>query len=374
MKTLTGLFCLHLLIPQVVAQDWSWLDHDQPIPLPAFIGSPIAVDVDEKGHLYIVDADDMTIHKMAPDGQVLHSFGRKGQGPGEFQYLKDIAVDAANQRVWAIDYYSTRLFCYNLEGTLIYQKNESWDTTTLTIRPDSKLLFGGTAATHNMAVYNHDGDFEAWFGHTNKDVMYHLPDQLRRAAYTVVGPDGSVYIAYSRAPIVAAYGPDLKERWERERPWLGDEPPTPSKLRGMKLTSDIYHIGLFVLDDVVYVATEEDEESAVVAFRAKDGKPLGHRKIDFRPRAVIQVNGAVYAFDSRNELFHQFTADPARRIKKIAKAPDYSQRYQTGKNTKILTAANKPMLGGCGMNGKSGCTCASGKGDACGAGCCGKLR
>jgi hypothetical protein len=58
-------------------------------------GSHVVFNVDEKGFIYATDLDAKQIKKFGPDGKHVLTFGRKGQGPGEFQnpsavrFLKD---------------------------------------------------------------------------------------------------------------------------------------------------------------------------------------------------------------------------------------------------------------------------------------------
>jgi sugar lactone lactonase YvrE len=54
---------------------------------------PSAIAVDGAGNLYILDTGNHRIQKLGPDGVYLASFGRKGQGPGEFYYPVWLAVD-----------------------------------------------------------------------------------------------------------------------------------------------------------------------------------------------------------------------------------------------------------------------------------------
>jgi hypothetical protein len=54
---------------------------------------PSAIGVDGAGDLYVLDTGNHRIQKFGPDGKYLATYGRKGQGPGEFQYPAWLAVD-----------------------------------------------------------------------------------------------------------------------------------------------------------------------------------------------------------------------------------------------------------------------------------------
>src|SRR5512143_1405390 len=48
-------------------------------------GSVVSVCEDDKGDFYVLDQRDQKVLKFSPDGRRLGAFGRKGQGPGDFQ-------------------------------------------------------------------------------------------------------------------------------------------------------------------------------------------------------------------------------------------------------------------------------------------------
>jgi hypothetical protein len=87
--------------------------------------------VDSEGNIYVTQrpkpAD--AIIKFDRNGKYLASFGRKGQGPGEFESSPGIEVDEENHLI-ASDVSKGELFVFDKEGTLIRE-----------IRPDRNLLY-----------------------------------------------------------------------------------------------------------------------------------------------------------------------------------------------------------------------------------------
>ena len=51
---------------------------------PYLFGSVRGLDVDEEGRLYVVDSQAREVRVFSPEGRHLFSFGRRGEGPGEF--------------------------------------------------------------------------------------------------------------------------------------------------------------------------------------------------------------------------------------------------------------------------------------------------
>jgi sugar lactone lactonase YvrE len=55
---------------------------------------PSAIAVDAAGNLYVIDQGNHRVQKFGPDAKYLATYGRQGQGPGEFVYPESVAVDA----------------------------------------------------------------------------------------------------------------------------------------------------------------------------------------------------------------------------------------------------------------------------------------
>ena len=63
--------------------------------------SPSDIVMDDNGNIYILDAGNCRIQKFDPEGKFLASFGREGQGPGEFQSPSSLDFDAEGNLIVA---------------------------------------------------------------------------------------------------------------------------------------------------------------------------------------------------------------------------------------------------------------------------------
>jgi len=80
---------------------------------------PTDLAVAPSGDLYVADGyGNARIHRFAPDGRLLHSWGEPGGGPGEFRIPHGIAVDAAG-RVWVADRENCRVQIFDAEGQFL---------------------------------------------------------------------------------------------------------------------------------------------------------------------------------------------------------------------------------------------------------------
>ena len=76
--------------------------------------------LDREGHIYFMmrQSPGNFIYKFDASGKFLISFGRKGQGPGEFEWGGDILVDEGN-RIMAKDMTKEKFVIFNQDGVLI---------------------------------------------------------------------------------------------------------------------------------------------------------------------------------------------------------------------------------------------------------------
>lgn len=75
------------------------------------------VDVDDRGHTYVLEASVPEIRVYDVDGSVLRRIGRRGEGPGEFGSAPRFGV--VGDTVWAVDLRINRITLFDREGNLL---------------------------------------------------------------------------------------------------------------------------------------------------------------------------------------------------------------------------------------------------------------
>jgi hypothetical protein len=86
-------------IPQARPQSLA-IDLGQPLEIgraELLFGSVVSVCEDGQGDFYVLDQKEQKVLKFSPDGRRLGAFGRKGQGPGDFQSPGRIAFTPAGE-------------------------------------------------------------------------------------------------------------------------------------------------------------------------------------------------------------------------------------------------------------------------------------
>jgi len=78
------------------------------------MGSISSVTVDSGGYVYVADNDQLTIHRFREDGSFIESFGRDGEGPGEFRSL--IKLRYRDGKVFALDRNQNRITAFSTDS------------------------------------------------------------------------------------------------------------------------------------------------------------------------------------------------------------------------------------------------------------------
>ena len=83
--------------------------------------SPTGVALSSSGEIYVSDGyGNARVHKFAPDGTLLFSWGEPGDAPGHFRWPHAVFVDK-RERVWVVDRLNDRIQIFNAKGEFLSQ-------------------------------------------------------------------------------------------------------------------------------------------------------------------------------------------------------------------------------------------------------------
>jgi hypothetical protein len=104
-------------------------------PEEALFSEPLAVEVAGDGTRFVLDGTDQRILRFAPDGAYLGSFGRAGEGPGEFTGAADLAL-LPNGELVVTDRGRRRLSRFTPEGRFLdsVQRDDAYGQITADAR------------------------------------------------------------------------------------------------------------------------------------------------------------------------------------------------------------------------------------------------
>jgi len=103
----------------------------------SMLGKVTALNVDERGEIYLYDAMLRELRAYSPDGRLLRQFGRPGEGPGEFRSVLGLAV-LADGRIAVRD--AARVLVFSADG----ESAEAWPAGAGIMLPAPDMLAADT--------------------------------------------------------------------------------------------------------------------------------------------------------------------------------------------------------------------------------------
>lgn len=206
------------------------------------LGIVTSVRTDAEGNLYVLDAQLMEVKVFSPDGELMGTLGRQGQGPGEFQNAQQMSFLPGGDAIGVAQTFPGKLVCLNLDGTpageitigdpssggfnVLINANCGGDNLVVS---GINLKFNQAEMTmdrhHFVRSYSRDGQQQAEY--VTKDVHWDFGAGfvLRESESDfvwwrlTVAPDGRVLVGEPREDyVVSVYGADgaLERTFGRE--------------------------------------------------------------------------------------------------------------------------------------------------------------
>ena len=178
---------------------------------------------DRAGNIYIADAGQYRIQKFDRDGKFLATFGRKGQGPGEFSTLRSLSIDSAD-RLHALDDSQRRIQIFRTDGTV---------TETIKLLRGQmdylRCLDKGLYLVHEqipgprpveqktlLKIVDSKETILADFC-TARDFGEPVTNQVGNSAFRAISPDGDILVTFIYQNRIEKYSPKGKLIWTADR-------------------------------------------------------------------------------------------------------------------------------------------------------------
>ncbi|MFW6195383.1 MAG: 6-bladed beta-propeller [Chloroflexota bacterium] len=127
-------------------------NHGQPFNMPTGIA------LNEDGDIFVSDGyGNRKAHRFSPDGELKLSWGRAGQGPGEFSILHNIAVDSRG-RVLIADRENDRVQIFDQEGGFIDEWRPVPKPGDFYVDPDGLIYVVGQGTPKKVAIFTPEGE------------------------------------------------------------------------------------------------------------------------------------------------------------------------------------------------------------------------
>jgi DNA-binding beta-propeller fold protein YncE len=191
---------------------------------------PSDMATDEEGNMFVLDSGNHRIQKFDSEGNFLASFGRHGQGPGEFQYPQSIDIDDLGN-MYVSDSGNQKINILKPDGTFdkdIQMRDEA--PGIIRIR-GGKLIQAKGASLFSLQmgmmdqdeelpklikVLNLEGEVQKEFAE-QKDYKDFLVNRMGNRYHVFVDKEGYVYLAFDYQNRIEKYSPAGKLLWRSER-------------------------------------------------------------------------------------------------------------------------------------------------------------
>lgn len=191
-------------------------------------GSSVVFNVDDKGFIYATDLDSTQIKKYGPDGKHILSFGRKGQGPGEFQ-RPSVVRFVKDGTLYVSEGFGNKIVFFDEKGVYLRQSLLPAEFYDLWITPAGTYLGSEQVAPQYVGegpvqtfIKLYDRNFSPILELHRESFVFpdrslgpaggqaHITNEFlaRPAAMAVMGPQGRIYFGRSDVYAIEVISPD----------------------------------------------------------------------------------------------------------------------------------------------------------------------
>jgi hypothetical protein len=149
---------------------------------------PSGVALGKQGDIFVSDGyGNRRVHRFSPKGELRKSWGRSGDGPGEFALLHNIGVDPRG-RVFICDRENSRIQVFDQEGEFITMWNDVLSPGDVYFGPDRLCYVAEQGRPTGVSIFTLDGKLVSrWRGG---------PDGVTEAPHGIwADSKGDIYVA-----------------------------------------------------------------------------------------------------------------------------------------------------------------------------------
>ena len=191
---------------------------------------PSDIATDAEGNVYVLDSGNHRVQKFDSEGNFLASYGRHGQGPGEFQYPQSIDIDDSGN-MYVADSGNQKINILKPNGA--FDKDiQLMDEAPGVIRiRGSKLIQAKGASMFSLQmgmmnqdeelpklikILNREAEVQNEFG-DQRDYKDFLVNRMGNRFHVFVDKEGYVYLAFDYQNRIEKYSPEGKLLWRADR-------------------------------------------------------------------------------------------------------------------------------------------------------------
>jgi tripartite motif-containing protein 71 len=263
--------------------------------------SPLAIDVDSSGNVYVVDSGNNRVQKFDSKGTFITKWGTNGTGNGQFSSPEGIAVDSSGN-VYVADTFNYRVQKFDNKGTFI----STWGTpgtdngqfnSPVGVKVDSSgNVYVVDSTDNNVQKFDSKGTFiTKWGTNGTGNGQFRSPEDI------AVDSSGNVY--------VTDYGNNRVQKFDSKGTFI-TKWGTNGTGNGQfyyPLAVDVGSSGNVYVTDGNYRVQKFDSNGTFITKWGSQGTGLGQFN---NPLAVdVDSSGNVYVTDNSNNNVQKFDSN-----------------------------------------------------------------
>lgn len=275
--------------------------------------------VDDSGSIYVLDRMNYNIKVFDPSGRCLRTFGRQGQGPGEFEYPYSLSINKASGEL-ALYELNDGISYFSTNGTFL--RHVSLKTTLsgrVVVDSKGQIYIEDYVRNENVAHVETkklaaDGSVAAVIAESPTWFVFN-PDPFRAISYFLVDQADNLVFGYPLTYEIRFYGPsDAKvfKRITREydrTAVTAEERETVEKSvpRGttIKFEFSKYHSAYhrFFTSDLghLFVETWDTTKDGMKVYDIFDSEARFISRMPLKPSGIAILKGKYYALEQDEE-------------------------------------------------------------------------
>lgn len=186
---------------------------------------PRDVERDDHGNIYILDSGNFRVQKFDKNGKFVTSFGRSGQGPGEFGRGGPMCLNITGKELWINDPVNRRIVSFSFNGESIRTFRVKHWFFTNRLLSDNRLVFQSMQVVlpgeplYNSILYIEDTETDS-ITEISKLVDYgnQIASELMQRVNYVPDKLDNIVTAYQSRNLLMSYSTDGSVNWMSDRP------------------------------------------------------------------------------------------------------------------------------------------------------------
>jgi hypothetical protein len=175
-----------------------------------YVGRPMGLARSADGRMYVLDQKLRQVLQFDASGTYVRTFGRKGQGPGEFSI--PVAICASKESIYVVDNGNRSIMRFSLSGEFLGSKKTLYSYVDIAVGPGGELYAVALSIMKKdglVDVLSREGEYLETIAKPKEDPS--IDELFLRFLWIAVNDEGEILLAGREYPRVIKY--DRSGNW-----------------------------------------------------------------------------------------------------------------------------------------------------------------